>query len=111
MALVGPSSPFVSSRCAPCNVLLLHPTAATGNNRTEKHHPKRSLLWGQSLEDVPDVRQRWGRMESWAAWKEKDGKLLGPWWQGRSRAPAARGANVWHVAMEFSCGTLWIKEV
>lgn len=45
MALMGPSSPFVSSHCAPHNVLLsLHPTAAAGDNRTEKHHPKRSLL-------------------------------------------------------------------
>lgn len=40
MALVGPSSPFISSPRTAHNVLLLlHPTAPTGDNRTKKQHP------------------------------------------------------------------------
>lgn len=62
MALLGPSSPFVSSHCAPRHVLLsLHPPAVAGDNGTEMHHPKSSFLQGQSFEDLPNTRERWGK--------------------------------------------------
>lgn len=79
MALLGPSSPFVSSHCAPYHGLLsLHSPSVTGDNKTEMHRPKRSFLQGQSFEDLPNTGESWGRIENWASWKEQDGKPISP---------------------------------
>lgn len=99
MALLGPSSPFVSSHCAPHRGLLsLHPPAVTGDNRTEMHHPKRSFLQGQSFEDLPNTRERWGRTENWASWKKQGGKPISPWGEVAGTLPGTSSSWCQHRA-------------
>lgn len=104
MALLGPSSPFVSSHCAPMfyfPFILLLSLVTTGQKcTTRRGHSCRA----KALRICPTLErggkgQRTGqhgrsRMES--------PSVLGARWQGHSLAQAAHGANTEHVAAEFS---------